>query len=93
MKKIWLIFPILCFTFLLSGCARAIPEKEAAALLVDHLVYQKSEKKFTENFQDGEDLSNAFQTNEQAFQKVLRKGCWLTARSLKPRQKKSQNYC
>ncbi|MGX7131065.1 DUF5105 domain-containing protein [Enterococcus songbeiensis] len=74
MKKIWLIFPILCFTFLLSGCARAIPEKEAAALLVDHLVYQKSEKKFTENFQDGEDLSNAFQTNEQAFQKSFTEG-------------------
>lgn len=75
MKKSWLIGMIaVIFTGILAGCVSAIPEKEAAALFVDHLVYQKSEKKFTENFQNGENLSETFKQNEENFQKSFTEG-------------------
>lgn len=73
MKKRWI--PLLAgLLLLLTGCAQAIPTKEAAALFVDRLVYQKEMEKFEENFQDGAALTETFEEHEENFQKNFTAG-------------------
>lgn len=58
----------------LTGCAKAIPAKEAATLFVEQLVYQKEETKFTENFQNGKELTKNFEANAALFQDTFASG-------------------
>lgn len=74
MKKRWLPLLLLGVIVVLAGCAKAIPTKEAAALFVDRLIYQKETEKFEANFKDGATLTKTFEEQEQSFQKNFTAG-------------------
>lgn len=71
MKK---IVNLLIILFVLSGCAKAIPDKEAGNLFVDQVIYQKGSGKFRSEFQNGNELNEGFKENEANFQKNFTEG-------------------
>lgn len=74
MKKRWIPLLLIGLMVFLGGCAKSIPTKEAAALFVDRLIYQKETEKFEANFKDGAKLTETFEEQEQSFQENFTAG-------------------
>lgn len=69
MKKKWLAMALFILTPLfIAGCAKAIPAKEAAPLLIDAMIYQKEDESFETNFANNETLTNAFEKHRSSFE-------------------------
>ena len=69
MKKKWLAMALFILTPLfIAGCAKAIPAKEAAPLLIDAMIYQKEDESFETNFANSETLTNAFEKHRSSIE-------------------------
>lgn len=75
MKKKWLAMVLLILTPLfIAGCAKAIPAKEAAPLLIDAMIYQKQDELFETNFANSETLTSAFEKHRESFEENFTTG-------------------
>lgn len=73
MKKI--VLPIAVILLTLAGCGgKAISIEEAAPLIPEQMIYDRSEDKFEDNFVDGEALSDSFDELEDSFERSFTTG-------------------
>lgn len=73
MKK--MMMPLVVLLLAVAGCgSKALPIEEAAPLIPDQMIYDRSEDKFEDNITDGEALSDSFEAMEDSFERSFTSG-------------------
>lgn len=86
MKKIIMI-SIVMIGFLLTGCgSKGISAEDAGELLINRLIYQKDEDKFSKEFEDGKAVGESLDNSSKQFEENFRTGLIATGAEISQKQ-------